>query len=285
MKLSNELILIREALANEAPRIKIALGSKDENSGKRFMASVFNTVLLDEKLHKVTPESIVKVALSCAVLGLPIDANQYVYIIPYGSHAQLQISYKGYIRIAKRDTTVDQLNSHIIYDCDEFHADYGSNTVVFIPDFRSKNYGKIDHIVGFYAEVVFKTNSQKRKQFYPMTKDEVDHVRDQCSKTKNYQNTPWSNFYGEMGRKTVIKRFLKHAQLNIDEFGLIEQIDDSTFKEKIINITETGEIQEENGTKNTTTSKTAGLNSEPDSGNDTKTHVINREIKERIREN
>jgi len=209
--------------------------NNDENVVNKYILGVYNTVVNNQDLLKCSPESIRDAAITSAVLDVPIDARQYAWLIPYGTKAQFQLGYKGYVHVAKRDPDVDSVVSTIVYPDDEFSFDIGNNTIQHVPDLDSDTYGKEDGMKFVYAVVRFRKDTGRAPMFEVMTKKQVEAIREKAK-----QKYIWTPHYGEMSRKTVIKRLLKHAQLG--DVAVYDQVDNAAYDDKIINVTPGMEI-------------------------------------------
>lgn len=234
--------LIKKALLDGRKSFALAL---TEDTADKYILGVYNTVILNDKLMECNPESIRDAAITSAVLGVPLDARNYAYLIPYNNKAQFQLSYKGYVHIAKRDSDVDNIWSNIVYEDDTFSIDLGANTLSHIPNLESEKYGKDQYIKYFYSIVRFRANTGREQMFEVMTKKQVDDIRagsKSGGETDKWgKPTIWAKNYGEMGRKTNIKRLCKHAQLG--DVAIADEIDNSLENNKIINVTPSGEIK------------------------------------------
>lgn len=236
--------LIKSTLLDGRKSFSLALGGAQEIADK-YILGVYNTVILNDKLMQCDAASIRDAAITSAVLGVAIDARQYAYLIPYNGKAQFQMSYKGYVYIAKRDIDVDNIWSNVVYEDDAFSIDLGNNTLSHIPNLESPKYGLEAHIKYFYALVRFKSNTGRSQMFEVMTKKQVDEIRAKSKaggeKDKWGNLTIWAGHYLEMGRKTTIKRLCKHAQLG--DTARLDEIDNGFEQGKIINVTPQGELK------------------------------------------
>lgn len=210
--------------------------NNQEDAVNKYLLGICNALASNLDLLNCAPESIRDAAITSAVLGVPIDARQYAYLVPYNNKVQFQLSYKGYIYIAKRDTDVDNISSVIVYSQDEFSFDLGANTINHIPNLDSPSYGSSEDIKFVYAVVRFKQDTGRSLIFEVMTKRQIDTIKDAAK-----QKYIWNGHYGEMARKTVIKRLCKHAQLG--DVALFDQIDSAIERNQIINVTPSGELK------------------------------------------
>ena len=75
------------------------------------MSSILNLVNGDTNLQNCDPLSVISSAMVAATLDLPVDKNLgYAYVVPYGSKAQFQMGYKGYIQLALRTGQYKAIN-------------------------------------------------------------------------------------------------------------------------------------------------------------------------------
>lgn len=236
--------LVKSTLIEGRKSFALALGGNQEIADK-YILGVYNTVILNDKLMECSPASIRDAAITSAVLGVPIDARHYAYLIPYNSKAQFQMSYKGYVHVAKRDPDVDNIWSNIVYEDDAFSIDIGDNKLSHVPNLESDKYGLVAHIKYIYAVVRFKTNTGRSHMFEVMTLKQIKEIRaiskSGGEKDKYGKPTIWESNFSEMGRKTVIKRLCKHAQLG--DVSRVDEIDNSLENGKIINVTPQGELK------------------------------------------
>jgi phage RecT family recombinase len=190
-------------------------------------------------LLKCTPESLRDAVTTSAVLGVPIDGRQLAWLVPYKDKAQFMLSYKGYVHIAKRDPDVDNVQSNIVYKDDVFEYDAFNNTVKHIPDLKSSHYGKNESIEYIYARITYKASAGRSTIIEVMTKEEVDKIRAGSSaggETDRYNNpTIWAKHYGEMARKTVIRRLLKHVQ--VGDLQYFDAMDNAQYNGQVVNVT------------------------------------------------
>jgi recombination protein RecT len=181
---------------------------------ERFTRMVLSALSTTPKLAECTPKSFLGAMMSAAQLGLePNTPLGQAYILPYLNkgtlEAQFQIGYKGLIDLAYRSGEVEVIQSHIVYENDEFECAYGLEpTLKHVP--ATTNRGEA---IKVYA--VFKTKSGGFG-FEVMSMDDVRSHAAKYSKSYNMSFTPWKTNFEEMAKKTVLKRVLKYAPLKSD---------------------------------------------------------------------
>ncbi len=230
---------VKDLLVKDKKAFDVALmANNNEAVINNYIMGICNTLAVNTDLLKCTPQSIRDAAITSATLGVPIDARKYAYLVPYGDKAQFQLSYKGYVDIAKRDRDVDNIQSIIVYQDDAFSMDIGMNTISHIPKLDSPSYGSNEAIKFVYAVVRFRADTGRAPIFEVMTKKQIDAIKDSAK-----QQYIWKPHYGEMARKTVIKRLCKHAQLG--DTARFDEIDNAIEQGKIININPDGVVESE----------------------------------------
>ena len=193
---------------------------------ERFTRMVLSAISTTPALGQCTPSSFLGAMMSAAQLGLePNTPLGQAYILPYKNHgtleAQFQLGYKGLIDLAYRSGEVEVIQSHIVYENDEFECNYGLEpTLKHVP--AATNRGEP---IKVYA--LFKTKSGGFG-FEVMSMDDVRRHAEKYSKAYSSSFSPWKTNFEEMAKKTVLKRVLKYAPLKSDFVRGIAQ--DNTVK-------------------------------------------------------
>lgn len=193
---------------------------------ERFTRMVLSAISVNPKLGSCTPASFLGAMMSAAQLGLePNTPLGQAYILPYMNknvlEAQFQLGYKGLIDLAYRSGEVEVIQSHIVYENDEFECNYGLEpTLKHTP--ASTDRGQP---IKVYA--MFKTKSGGFG-FEVMSMDDVRKHTEKYSKAYGSSYSPWKTSFEEMAKKTVLKRVLKYAPLKSDFVKAVVQ--DETIK-------------------------------------------------------
>lgn len=101
---------------------KVAAAVPDHIRPNQIVRTLFNTIEANPYiLQKCTPISIGKCLIRAATYGLEISSGQlgHCYIVPYGSEAQLQLSYKGIKELVRRSGQ-GMLFMDVVHEGDEF---------------------------------------------------------------------------------------------------------------------------------------------------------------------
>ena len=138
-------------------------------------------------------------------------------MIPYGNEATLIIDYKGLVELIRRSGDVVSVRAETVCEKDLFQ--WVDGIVSHSVNFREDR-GKIQAV---YAEAVMKSGE---KQSAVMTKAEVEAIR---NRSRSGKNGPWVTDFGEMAKKTVVRRLSKMLPLSSEIMSAVER-DDDQFK-------------------------------------------------------
>src|SRR5690625_4095649 len=181
----------------------------EETLGKKapqFMTSVINLVNSDTNLQKCDQMSVVSSAMVAAALDLPIDKNLgYAWVVPYGTKANFQLGYKGYIQLALRTGQYRNINVIEVYEGELIKWDRLTEEIEL--DFEQRKSDKVIGYVGYFELI-----NGFRKTVY-WSKEEIEAHRKKFSKT----GFAWKDNYDAMAMKTVIRIMLnKRGILSVE---------------------------------------------------------------------
>lgn len=189
---------------------------------QRFLQNCM-TVLQDGSadFSKCDPRSVVRTLLKGSFLNLDF-LNGECYAIPYGNNVQFQTDYKGEIKLAKRYSSnpIQDIYAKIVREGDEFAEtiENGRQSVSFKP--KTFNDGEI---IGAFAVCLYKDGGMI---YDTMSKAEIEHTRQAFSKAAN--SKAWKDSYGEMCKKTVLRRLCKLIDLNFDTAEALQAFEDGS---------------------------------------------------------
>lgn len=185
-----------------------------EFNKQRFLQNCM-TVLQDgtTDFSNVQPATVVRTLLKGAFLGLDFF-NKECYAIKYGNQVNFQTDYKGEKKLCKKYSIVpiQDIYAKVVREGDWFEEKIieGRQSIDFKP--LPFNEGKI---IGAFAVVLYKDGGM---EYEAMSVNDIEDTRRQYSKAPN--STAWKNSFGEMAKKTVLRRLCKHIEL---DFESIEQ--------------------------------------------------------------
>ena len=186
-------------LSNPDNLSKMAMALPKHLSPER-MQRIYITVFKNSPdLQACSPASVIKAMLRSAELGLEPDGGK-LHFIPRGGNVTVQIGYQGYVELARRTGLIASIEANLVYESDQFEIAYHLDSKFeHRPNLRR---AADDKVLGVYAYAKLTTGE---RLFTWMAFADVEHVR----RTSSGNNKVWQQHWGEMAKKTVIKRAAK----------------------------------------------------------------------------
>ena len=187
--------------------------------------TVIRDMLRDNKkrdhLQTVDINSIVLCMMKGAYLGLDF-LNGECYAIPYKGEMTFQTDYKGEIKVCKRfsDDPIKDIYAKVVRKGDAY--DEGVEAGVQKLHFKPVPFSN-EPIIGAFAVVMYADGTIK---YDSMSVEEIQHTKDTYSKAANSQ--AWRDSFGEMCKKTVIRRLSKLIDLTLDKVELIRAYEEGS---------------------------------------------------------
>lgn len=189
-------------------------------SKDRIMRVLETEVVNNPKLLECDPGSL-KVAVTLAARsGLEVGGGSMAqaFLIPRGSKAAFEPSYKGQIALAMRSGTVAGVTVSAVCQNDKLWEE--DERTRHIADLLAPNRGPV---VGYVAFVKLVTGFIKSEY---MTIGQINDIRDRFGYSK--KGSPWDTSYPEQAKKTVLKRALKQVPFSTEQAALLSDIDAQT---------------------------------------------------------
>ena len=217
-----------------------ALGSALDEKGSalpagfnkdRFMQNCMSVLTESKDLQACDMQSVKRTLLKGALLGLDFF-NKECYAIKYGNSCQFQTDYKGEKKLAKLYSIrpIEDIYAKLVREGDVLIEKIvnGRPTIDFEP--KPFNNGAI---IGAFAVALFKDGTMS---YETMSVEDIENVRKSYSKAPN--SPAWKNSYGEMCKKTVLRRLCKGIELNfesIEQKKVFDEAGDCTFDNQLRN--------------------------------------------------
>lgn len=148
--------------------------------------------------------------VQCIGFGLTLNpAEKLAYLVPRGNKNTqsiqicLDISYRGLIYLAVKDGLIDWAFSDVVCEGEELQFSHVSSEPLvhtFNPFMRGINK---ENVIGAYCTAKLACGDLLN---VAMGKQEIEHVRGNLK----YESSVWRDHYGEMAKKTVIRRASKN---------------------------------------------------------------------------
>lgn len=154
-------------------------------------------------------QSVINAVVNLAAIGLSLNpAKKQAYLVPRDGKICLDISYMGLIDLAAQDGAVRWAKAELVYSSDSFTLNGPGVAPTHSCNPFSKDRGGI---IGAYCVAKLPDGDYLTET---MSADEINAIRDRSSAWKAWiekkKKCPWVTDYGEMARKTVVKRASKY---------------------------------------------------------------------------
>ncbi len=150
-------------------------------------------------------QSVVNAVTNIAAIGISLNpAKKQAYLVPRKGKICLDISYMGLIDLAIDSGSIMWAQAEIVYNGDAFALNGFDKPPTHSYNPFSQDRGDV---VGAY--VVVKTHASDYLTTC-MSKADIDSIKNRSESVKAGKSTPWDTDYGEMSKKTVVKRAYKY---------------------------------------------------------------------------
>lgn len=205
--MNNAISLIREYVHGAQDDFKTVLSDTSINFEREAGFAIQILTASDYVIGVATKErqSVVSAVTNVAAIGISLNpAKRQAYLVPRKGKICLDISYMGLIDLAMQTGAVKWVKAELVYEKDAFVLNGFDKKPTHTFNPFSKERGAV---VGVYC--VAKTADGDYLTDC-MSKDEVDTIKNRSESVKSGKNSPWDTDYGEMAKKTVVKRAYKY---------------------------------------------------------------------------
>lgn len=197
------------ALVDKRSDQLLSLFQGDERMVERFKTVALHAVTSNPKLLRADPATIIEAIRDSATLGLePNGVQGQGWILPYwnkskGAYdARFQPGWRGLLGLVDR-RHVATLEAQVVFENDQFSLTLGSSPdVQHVPALSAR--GKR---IGTYSVAVYRDGSRSVEW---MSHEDIELVR---LSSRAADDGPWTQWYDEMARKTVLRRHMKRLPL------------------------------------------------------------------------
>lgn len=191
-------------LQKMAPKFTAALPNHIKQ--EKFQRVVMTSLNQNPDLLGCDRLSLFNSCVKCAQDGLLPDGREAA-LVPFKGQVQYMPMVYGLIKRTRQSGELASLSAHVVYENDHFDYALGDDERIDHKPHMGADRGQI---IAAYAIAKLKDGTVQREV---MTKAEIEEVRN-VSRAKNAG--PWSQWYGEMARKTVVRRLCKYLPLSAD---------------------------------------------------------------------
>lgn len=168
-------------------------------------------------LWSCDPVSVARSIVEAGQLGLePTGLMGGAYLVPRKGQCTLLIGYRGLVMLARRSGEIARVVAQVVYDRDQFDYGYGSDQHLSHVPSREQNRGNVTDV---WAMAYYRDGGN---QFDVMSYDEVELIR---KRSASPTDGPWVTDWGEMAKKTVLRRLAKLLPLTVDVARALDEFD------------------------------------------------------------
>lgn len=202
----------------------------------RIVHMAAQIIWMNPKLHHCTPQSMLAAVMQAAMNGLnPSPQFQEVYFIPYGDQIQLQLGYRGFIKLCSKSALLNSIRADAVYDGDTFDVELGVHAN--IKHKPGPNYGDPKKVLQSYAIAHLQSGGV---QFVVLPKARIERLRLKNKMQKGAPSGAWDTDYDQMAIAKAVKQLLKFVPLE-DEYRSATFLDEHIAS--IDQINDKGEIE------------------------------------------
>lgn len=218
--MTKELSVIEQVKSYEPLKV---LFDKDTIGYEKYIASILNVIKAKPALQKCSAQSILTSIHNAKTLGLEIDARQFCHLIPYATECKLEVDFRGFLY--KMGQVLKDFNYKVcfVHAEDEFEV-WSDNDNDFYSHKIKKAFAKAEDAVGLYFHFTYTVNSQKCSRIERASIDEVLKAK-KAAKSQNV----WNEWFGEMGKKFIIRRACKGRFNQDPEIANLIKFDDQNY--------------------------------------------------------
>lgn len=208
---SRALTALKAQLTEMRPSIAAALPA--QIPAERFVRTVSTAVQLQPELLECDRKSLLLATLRAAHDGLLPDGREGAFVIFKDRKANTKAAqwlpmYQGLLKKVRNSGELASITAEVVYERDQFDYELGDEPrIVHKPALGDR--GKA---VAAYAIAQTKDGVRHRAV---MTVEEIERIR-AVSRSGQNEFGPWSARWGEMAKKTVIRRLAKYLPQSTD---------------------------------------------------------------------
>lgn len=202
---------------------QIAVALPKHMTAERMIRVALTAVSQTPKLLECNPYTLCGSIVQASIMGLEPNSNLgEAFLVPYwnkkanggrgGYDCQLQIGYKGHVKLARNSSEIAMVDAQPVHENDDFDAEKGDTPYLRHKWAKTGSRGKI---IGYWAG--FKTKDGAFSfEYWPL--DQIMDHADRYSKSKDKNGKlygPWVESPDWMCRKTVLIQALKLAPKSV----------------------------------------------------------------------
>lgn len=208
MSKSQALVEIRSTITAMAPEFRSALPA--HITPERFIRTAQTAINLNPDIVDCDRRSVYGAIMKAAQDGLVLDGREAALVkfrSKNGDQCQYMPMVAGILKKARNSGEISTISAHVVYSNDTFNYTLGDEERIEHRPHLGTDRGKP---VLVYAVATLKDGGKQRAI---MTVAEIERVR-AVSRAKD--GGPWTTWWDEMAKKTVIRRLAKYLPSSAD---------------------------------------------------------------------
>jgi len=219
--MSQAIAIVKGMFGNE--KIKAAFKNEEDiiNRESAFAIQAMQANSYLAGIAMSNKDSLIKAILNIALTGVTLNpVMKHAYLVPRKKAVCLDFSARGLSHMAINAGAVKDITTQLVYEFDEYSLEQGSNPRVK----HSVKFGDRGKIIGAYSSALLATATY---HIEAMSIGEIEAIMRRSDAYKSGKSCPWKTDFGEMARKTVIKRLFKYLPIPSEVMAAV-QIDHET---------------------------------------------------------
>jgi recombination protein RecT len=208
MVAASPIKVFRETLDKQRKEISSAL--PPQIPADKFIRTILTIVQLKPALLQADRKTLIAACMKAAQDGLFPDDREAALVL-FGSKVNYLVMFHGLLKQLYNTGGLKKISAHVVYEKDAFDYTLGDNESIMHKPYLGQDRGKP---VAAYAIAHTLADGTYRDV---MSFDEIEHVRKKARKTG--EGGPWGDWWGEMAKKTVVRRMAKYLPRSAEALG------------------------------------------------------------------
>ena len=227
--MTKELVVqtFSNAIQDQVPVLIKATGLNQQELQSKLISFAYATkTMLDNAkipLGNLDPQSIREAFKDSLDAGIPVDGRQLAYVIKYGNTIQYSIGYKGFSAKIKEIYPTAIVKAELVFSGDVFTVEKVDGQARYTHKVANP-FASIKDMLGAYAYVKYTVEGKEYSFIETIGIEEINKIKSKA-KTKYI----WDEWYGEMAKKSAIRRLCKILTAGNPKLAVLEKIDNKNY--------------------------------------------------------
>ena len=224
------LVAMQGTLEKMADKFREALPPTMDES--KFISVLKLTLNKNPKLLQADKNSLLQTFMSAAKDGLYLDGKESA-AVQYGQQVNYIPMVEGIIKVLHNSGLIKTISAEVVYENDLFDYELGTAPKITHKPLIVGDRGKPMCV---YAVAITTNNGE---YYEVMNMDQINQCR-QVSKASSSPHSPWTKWFDQMAKKTVIHRIAKRLPKN-DAISSVVRIEEDNMVDITPNATQSTE--------------------------------------------